>query len=281
MNNQEDTEFLRRIPKAVAPDVRFLLDGMGTSLFSMEASYKRAIETLARYDEHSIFTLDLWSRSNVFSDIWSVVDNAYASTRLLKKFCEKPAKSDIPQGVHYKEVGISNPHLTSTMNDFLDRYDSDVSGIRNMMDHLYQNKERVGKSKDALPIQGSISYILCSRENAKDAKSFIVTLVNNTFTQESCTLSLPNPADKSYIQLPVDHIVLCALNKNLKACKIDISELVDASILLRKTLNNTLETLLLSQLRRVCTENNLDFQKQLECKASGLTTVLELSFSEK
>lgn len=273
---KEEVEFLRRLPGVIAPELRFVLDGIETSLFSIEALHRRAVATLSCYDAESLFSMDRYTRSNVFSDIWGMVDNAYATIQLLKKFAELKPPQQNSDETKVKSVGLGEDILKK-IRGYLELYESDIGSVRNMMDHLHQNIQRVSRTPKTPPIQGGLSYFFCTVENYLQKKAFIVTLTNNAFVQEKCTISAPNPIDKETVP-PIDHIILSALDKTMKTRVLDISKLYRDSAQLRKFLNISFEKALIPELEKIAKEENIARDKILECNAHTLTVVADLSF---
>lgn len=276
ISGESKPDFLMRLPSVIAPPLRFVLDGIDTSLFSIESLYSRVVASLSNYDSQSLFSLDRQTRSNIFSDVWGIVDYAYMASQLLAAFLglDSPEENDRIKTTKTVQIG---DELATGIEGYLGRYQTDVSCLRNMMDHLSNNIKRVSSSSQASPIQGGLSYVLCSREDYQNKKAFIVMLTNNALTQETFDIPAQVPVGKTLV-LPIDQIALSALNNKMKNTLLDISELYRDSAKLRKFLNTQLEEASLPMLQELAKEKSIPYEKLIESKAHSLTSVITLSF---
>ncbi len=240
---------------ALVPKKRIALEAISFSLDSIEQSYTRLINILSTYQNiQQLQKMQRSDRINVFSGIWSIIDNGHAIIQLMHG-AEKKTQQDKEMKLDVLVEAVESETNRAVVS-YNASYGRTVGSLRNQMDHLSGNLNKLSNKKASQePLFGTLSYILSDAATCGAGEFDVVAIASTGFTRDSHKFSLLNPADirRKSIYHPVDHIQFSAFD----SVTISITDLVEDSLNLRKILNTDLASNIASSLRKYAEENNL------------------------
>jgi len=256
MRTDFDGNFLHNLPIALVPKQRIALEAISFSLDSIEQLYAKLTGKLSMYEDmQQLNNIQRPDLVEIFSNIWSIIDNAHSVKQLLHGF-DKRTKNDEKNELDF-EVAVSGSETNLVAQDYHANYGEKISSLRNKMDHLSGNINAIVEKKSSQePLFGTLSYILSNAHDCTNGEFDVATISSTVFIKNTHVYSVINPADirRKNIIHPVDHLQFSAFD----SIKIPITDLFEDTVKLRNTINNDMSSSFSTALRKYAKDHNLE-----------------------
>lgn len=272
-----EEEFLKSLPAALNLKQRLIFETISFSVDTILIKYNFIVQRLALYNHESIQRLPQNDRIVLFSDLWSMIDQAHNICQMLYNFMNKNL---FPEKGMEKVLAIdcTEGDVYDAINHYYKTYYPIISGLRNKMDHLETNINNLSKMKKPLPpVYGALSYLLSSAELLSESKVHIICLTVGAFTHDKHHFQILNLVDYGgkLVVGPIDCMYLNAFDWKLK-----ITELFRDTVKLKQVLNIHLAKKFNESITTFALEHKMDPEELLKHNGGAFTASIELKTNE-
>lgn len=277
MSTNFNGNFLHNLPKALEAKQRIALEAISFSLDAIDIKYNTIINRLSMYRTvEKVQKMPRLERIAIFSDIWSMIDNAHAIMQLFYG-AEKKTKRDEAKKLDFTIEGhdSSTGKITKT---YYDEYAEPLRVLRNKMDHLSGNLEKIADKKAIQePMFGTLAYILSNEKTPENSELDVVILTNSSFVREKHSFMTINPADlrRKNILIPVDHLQITAFDSD----RINLTNLYEDSLSVREALNTDLASAFAQALRDSAKKRGIKEQDVFETLPGVFTGIMHIKMA--
>ncbi|MGH1456583.1 MAG: hypothetical protein ACRBDI_07370 [Alphaproteobacteria bacterium] len=264
-------DFLGNLPRTFNPKQRIAFEAIGFSIEAVHLRYCSILDQLSQYNDHEILNqIPALERVNLFSNIWSMIDQAHAINQLLYQSAKKN------KGAKADDFGVSleGTKVASAIEEYHSSFSGVLKSLRDNMDHLAGNLDKLAAKKGSQdPMYGSLSYILSNPEGLSNKKMGVVVLSSGSFIREKHNFNAVNPANlggKS-ISVPVDHLELSAFGY-----KIDLSELYHKIMQLKHLVNTEMAKIFEKEFKKYADDKGIKYEDMFMSLPGAFTGYMQM-----